>query len=56
MPLRDYWWCILVSKYGTFLFTEIGVVLFTDYSIQVLNLPELLSKFTELDLGINFKK
>jgi len=31
MPLKDYWWCILVAKYGAFLFTEIGVFLFTDY-------------------------
>jgi hypothetical protein len=32
MPLKDYWWCILVAKYGAFLFTEIGVFLFTDYN------------------------
>ena len=34
MPLKDYWWCILVAKYGAFLFTEIGVFLFTDYKGQ----------------------
>jgi hypothetical protein len=31
MPLRDHWWCILVAKYGAFLFTEIGAVVITDY-------------------------
>jgi len=31
MPLRDYWWCIPVAKYGAFLFTESGVVVITDY-------------------------
>jgi hypothetical protein len=29
MPLRDHWWCILVAKYGAFLFTEIGAVVET---------------------------
>jgi hypothetical protein len=29
---RDHWWCILVAKYGTFLFTEIGAVVITDYT------------------------
>ena len=37
MPLKDYWWCILVAKYGAFLFTEIGVFLFTDYKEQDCN-------------------
>jgi hypothetical protein len=32
MPLRDHWWCILVAKYGAFLFTEIGAVVITDYN------------------------
>jgi hypothetical protein len=32
MPLRDHWWCILVAKYGAFLFTEIGAFVITDYS------------------------
>ena len=32
MPLRDHWWCILVAKYGVFLFTEIGAFVFTDYT------------------------
>lgn len=32
MPLRDHWWCILVAKYGVFLFTEIGAFVITDYS------------------------
>ena len=32
MPLRDHWWCILVAKYGVFLFTEIGAFVFTDYN------------------------
>jgi hypothetical protein len=32
MPLRDHWWCILVAKYGAFLFTEIGAVVITDYT------------------------
>ena len=37
MPLRDYWWCILVAKYGVFLFTESGAVVITDYiSIAIL--------------------
>jgi hypothetical protein len=31
MPLRDHWWCILVAKYGAFLFTEIGAFVITDY-------------------------
>ena len=31
MPLRDHLWCILVAKYGAFLFTEIGAFVFTDY-------------------------
>jgi len=34
MPLRDHWWCILVAKYGAFLFTEIGAVVITDYIYQ----------------------
>jgi len=34
MPLRDHWWCILVAKYGAFLFTEIGAVVFTDYNLS----------------------
>jgi hypothetical protein len=34
MPLRDHWWCILVAKYGAFLFTEIGAVVITDYTKQ----------------------
>ena len=29
---RDHWWCILVAKYGAFLFTEIGEVVITDYT------------------------
>ena len=33
MPLRDHLWCILVAKYGAFLFTEIGAFVFTDYTI-----------------------
>jgi hypothetical protein len=32
MPLRDHWWCILVAKYGAFLFTEIGAFVITDYN------------------------
>ena len=32
MPLRDHWWCILVAKYGAFLFTEIGAFVITDYT------------------------
>jgi len=32
MPQRDYWWCIIVAKYGAFLFTEIGAVVITDYN------------------------
>ena len=31
MPLRDHWWCVLVAKYGAFLFTEIGAFVITDY-------------------------
>jgi hypothetical protein len=31
MPQRDYWWCIIVAKYGAFLFTENGAVVITDY-------------------------
>lgn len=34
MPLRDHWWCILVAKYGAFLFTEIGAVVITDYNLS----------------------
>jgi hypothetical protein len=36
MPLRDHWWCILVAKYGAFLFTEIGAFVITDYNTIVL--------------------
>jgi len=32
MPLRDHLWCILVAKYGAFLFTEIGAFVITDYT------------------------
>jgi hypothetical protein len=32
MPQRDYWWCIIVAKYGAFLFTEIGAFVITDYN------------------------
>ena len=32
MPLRDHWWCILVAKFGAFLFTEIGAFVITDYT------------------------
>jgi hypothetical protein len=35
MPLRDHWWCILVAKYGAFLFTEIGAVVITDYNLMM---------------------
>jgi hypothetical protein len=31
MPLRDYFWCILVAIFGVFLFTESGALLFTDH-------------------------
>ena len=34
MPQRDYWWCIIVAKYGAFLFTENGAVVITDYTIS----------------------
>jgi len=27
------WYCILVAKYGAFLFTEIGAVVITDYKL-----------------------
>ena len=37
MPLRDHLWCILVAKYGAFLFTEIGAFVITDYK-ELLNL------------------
>ena len=30
---RDHCWCILVAKYGAFLFTEIGAVVITDYKM-----------------------
>ncbi|MFC4874521.1 hypothetical protein [Negadavirga shengliensis] len=33
MPLRDYWWCIPVAKYGAVLFTESGAVVITDYTM-----------------------
>ena len=51
MPLKDYWWCILVAKYGAFLFTEIGVFLFTDYiSFTRFNVVDFfLSEFKHLD-------
>ena len=32
---RDHWWCILVAKYGAFLFTEIGAVVITDYTVFI---------------------
>ncbi len=35
MPLRDHLWCILVAKYGAFLFTEIGAFVFTDYNLPL---------------------
>ncbi|WP_157370195.1 hypothetical protein [Aquiflexum balticum] len=34
MPQRNYWWFIIVAKYGTFLFTENGALVITDYRIQ----------------------
>lgn len=37
MPLRDHWWCILVAKYGAFLFTEIGAFVITDYKNEYSN-------------------
>jgi hypothetical protein len=36
MPLRDYFWCILVAIFGVFLFTESGALLFTDHTFVVL--------------------
>ena len=42
MPLRDHWWCILVAKYGVFLFTEIGAFVITDYIVAII-VPNLLS-------------
>ena len=41
MPLRDHWWCILVAKYGVFLFTEIGAFVFTDYNWHHIVLPHI---------------
>jgi hypothetical protein len=41
MPLRDHWWCILVAKYGAFLFTEIGAFVITDYT-SILCLVKIL--------------
>ena len=41
MPLRDHWWCILVAKYGVFLFTEIGAFVITDYNEFKLRLKVL---------------
>lgn len=35
MPLGDYWWCILVAKYGALLFTESGAVVITDYTKMI---------------------
>ena len=29
---ENHWWCILVAKYGVFLFTEIGAFVITDYT------------------------
>ena len=43
MPLRDHWWCILVAKYGAFLFTEIGAFVITDYMAI---LPQMLMRRT----------
>ena len=37
MPLRDHWWCILVAKYGAFLFTEIGAFVITDYNKKIIH-------------------
>jgi hypothetical protein len=45
---RDHWWCILVAKYGAFLFTEIGAVVITDYT-------GLLKKQSSLKIGIDGK-
>jgi hypothetical protein len=32
-PLLEHLWCILVAKYGAFLFTEIGAFVITDYRL-----------------------
>ena len=59
MPLRDHWWCILVAKYGVFLFTEIGAFVFTDYTtlpddymILTIDIPDdiKIKQLTETDL------
>jgi hypothetical protein len=57
MPLRDHWWCILVAKYGAFLFTEIGAFVITDYSSLRLQLyPHffriLFNPFPHTDPGL----
>jgi len=43
MPLRDHKWCILVAKYGVFLFTKIGAFVFTDYTkVLIMNICVLI--------------
>ena len=50
MPLRDHWWCILVAKYGAFLFTEIGAFVITDYTLFAIDILPIEIK----DKNINF--
>ena len=53
MPLRDHWWCILVAKYGAFLFTEIGAVVITDYTL-IRYLATVNKMFVFSDLNVLF--
>ena len=49
MPLRDHWWCILVAKYGAFLFTEIGAFVITDYNSTINAIPAYFAPLTHND-------
>jgi len=47
----DHWWCILVAKYGAFLFTEIGAVVITGYSKRLKSSILMPSKPILIPLG-----
>jgi hypothetical protein len=44
-------WCILVAKYGAFLFTEIGAFVITDYNFEGLKSRKLQIKFSRTQMG-----
>jgi hypothetical protein len=51
MPLRDHWWCILVAKYGAFLFTEIGAFVITDYTVKQNSVTQIAKHLITISKG-----